>query len=150
LTIDGVRAECYNPTQDPHQKRGHSMLRRVALVALALAATAGFSATGSASAATLGHIKNGSTFTVEHSNSACVVVVFSSNGTWSADAFNDAGTWFAPSVSTVDMKWTAGLDNGLKFKGTWTTTPVKEYVGTFSGIGSGAALLVKGAVAGCF
>src|ERR1700722_526732 len=91
-------------------------------------------------------IHNGSAWTIEVNPKTCEVGTFSSNGTFSFPASGDSGTWTGGGA-TVKLMWTGGADVGLKFKGTWSTTPVKEYAGTFGGPGSGdTGQLVKGSV----
>jgi hypothetical protein len=77
----------------------------------------------------------------------CEIATFSTNGTFRSPAFGgDRGTWSGGGTQ-VKMKWTKGSDTGLKFIGTWTQAPVKEYDGTFAGVGAGdTGQLVKGAV----
>ena len=48
------------------------------------------------------------------------------------------------------MVWKRGNDAGLRFNGTFSKSPVKEYVGKMGGIGTGfTGQVVKGAVPGC-
>ncbi len=71
-----------------------------------------------------------------------MIETFASNHTFAGD-FDDNGTWSGGGLF-VRMVW--GMGNRLegdKFKGTFTTTPVKQYSG---GIGGEAAQLVKGVV----
>jgi hypothetical protein len=114
---------------------------------LVAVATLQFAAAGTAAAA-LPHIKSGSVFTAEISGNGCEILTFSTS-TFVADKFGDGGTWSLPSTSTVKLVWTVGLNQRLKFKGTWTTSPVKEYAGTFTiGLMTYSGGLVKGPVAG--
>ena len=126
-------------------------MRRAATAAAGLVIVAGTlglfgtsSAWGAAPAAP--HVTNGSEWTIEVNPKTCEVGTFSSSGTFSFQASGDTGTW-SGGGATVKMKWTGGTDADLKFKGTWSKTPVKEYAGTFGGIGSGdTGQLVKGSV----
>jgi hypothetical protein len=126
-------------------------VRRAALATAGLvmvAGTLGFFGTSGAWGAVPAapHINNGSTWTIEVNPKTCEVGTFSSNGTFSFPASGDSGTWTGGGTS-VKVKWTGGADVGLKFKGAWSTTPVKEYAGTFGGPGSGdTGQLVKGSV----
>lgn len=129
------------------------MLRRAAAIAtgLAMATSFGIAGAGTAAAPAL-KVHNGATWTIEVNEGGCQLDVLHSNYRFSSPdgQFNgDAGTW-SGGGKTIRMKWTAGSDVGLKFQGTFTSTPVKEYVGTFGGIAAGdTGQLVKGAVPGC-
>jgi hypothetical protein len=110
--------------------------------ALGVFGTSGALAAGPAAA----HIGNGSVWTIELNPKSCEVGTFSSNGTFNFEASGDSGTW-SGGAGTVKIKWTAGADAGLHFKGTWSKAPVKEYAGTFGGVGAGdSGQLVKGSV----
>lgn len=111
-----------------------------------VAGTLGLCGTPGAWAAT-SHVSNDSQWTLEVNPGTCEVDTFLANGTFSAPTSGgDSGTW-SGGGATVKMKWTSGTDSGLKFKGTWSRTPSKEYGGTFGGIGTGqAGQLVKGDV----
>ena len=131
------------------------MLRRGAVIAagLALAASFGLAGVGTASAAAPAlKIQNGATWTIELNGGECQLDHFSSQGTFASpdpEFQGDAGTW-SGGGPTITMKWTAGDDTGLKFKGTFTRQPVKEYLGKFGGIAKGSTgQLVKGAVPDC-
>ena len=93
------------------------------------------------------HAGNNTEWTLEVNPGTCEVDTFLANGTFSAPASGgESGTW-SGGGPTVKMKWTSGTNAGLKFKGTWTHTPTKEYGGTFGGIGAGqTGQLVKGFV----
>jgi hypothetical protein len=136
-----------------HANAGGAMLRRVAaLVAgLAMTASVGLIGVGSASAASPTSINNGSHWTLEVNGGTCEIFKFSTtNHTFSTTEFGgDNGKWSVPAPNKVKMKWTGGNDAGLTFKGTYHSS-VKEYSGSFGGIGFGlTGLLVKGSVPGC-
>lgn len=123
------------------------MLRRAVVTAAGLAMTAsvGLTGAGAASAASPAlHVTAGSKWTAELNGagvSLCEVDTFAANHTFKSDRYNDKGTW-SGGGATITMKWTGGSDSGLKFKGTYASSP-KEYVGVPTG------QLVKGTVAGC-
>ncbi len=126
-------------------------MRRAAMATAGLVIVAGtiglFGTSGALGAVpAAAHINNGSEWTIEVNPKSCEVGTFSSNGTFSFQASGDSGTW-SGGGTTVKLKWTGGTDAGLKFKGTWSTAPVKEYAGTFGGLGAGeTGQLVKGSV----
>jgi hypothetical protein len=132
------------------RKRQFLMRRQAAIFAgLALTASFGLAGAGTASAAAPAlHVHNGASWTIEVKGAGCEAEVFHSNGTF-ASPDGDAGTW-SGGGSTINMVWTAGAISGLKFSGHFvsTTHPV-EYKGSLSGLRTGRANLVKGAVAGC-
>jgi hypothetical protein len=130
------------------------MLRRVAVLgaSLALMASVGLAGGGVASAASPAGISNGSKWTLEDASSGgCEVDTFSTTThSFTSDLFGDSGSWSVPAPKKVKVKWLSGLDAGATFKGVFTSTPVKEYVGAFGGTDAGqTGQLVKGAVAGC-
>ncbi len=119
-----------------------------------MASSFGLVGAGAASAAEpSNHIANGQTWTIEENGGGCQRDVFSSAGTFvSPDTqyHGDAGKW-NQTATTMTMKWTAGDDFGLKFKGTYQSAG-KEFVGKFGGILKGEGVtgqLVEGAVADC-
>jgi opacity protein-like surface antigen len=131
------------------------MLRRAAVIAaaFAMAASAGLMGAGAASATTQAlHITDGSTWTLIVNGGACQLDVFSATGHFESPESQfegDAGTW-SGGGSLLKMVWKKGEDTGLKFKGTYTKTPEKEYVGTITGgPGDYTGEVVKGIVAGC-
>ena len=128
------------------------MLRRAAVIAagLAMATSFGFAGAGMASAAAPAlKIKPGAIWSMEYNvgSNPCLQnhfeVTSKTSGGFNDEDF-DQGTW-SGGGSTIKMKWTAGTFEGWTFKGTYTTTPVKEYVGSFGGGGAGVTgQLVKG------
>jgi hypothetical protein len=133
------------------------MWRRAVVLAagLAMTASAGLMGAGAASAATTGslHIADGSTWTLVVNAGGCQVDVFSSTGRFYSPETQfggDAGTW-SGGGSTLKMVWKKGDNAGLTFKGTYTKTPVKEYVGQMGGTGpvGYSGEVVKGVVVGC-
>jgi hypothetical protein len=128
-----------------------TMLRRAAVLTAGLAMTVsiGLAGAGAASAASPAGITNGSKWTLEvNSTGVCEVDTFSTTThTFTSDLRGDSGHWSVPAPNKVKMKWTAGTDVGLIFPGVFTSTPVKEYVGSFRGSGVGfSGQLVKGVV----
>jgi hypothetical protein len=126
------------------------MMRRIGVAAGGLAMTAALVlvGAGSASAAPVFKIKNGAEWTNEVNNGTCEVQTFSSNGTWTSDLYGDSGTWSVDG-EIIHIKWTEGTEQGVAFKGTYTTTPTKEYPGKFVGSVRGdgyTGQLVKGVV----
>jgi hypothetical protein len=122
---------------------------------LAMATSFGLTGTGpgAASAATPAlHIVDGSTWTVVVNGGGCQLDIFSAAGHFHSPEIGfsgDAGTW-SGGGSTLKMVWKKGQDMGLTFKGTFTKTPVKEYVGQLNGpSGAFTGQVEKGAVAGC-
>jgi hypothetical protein len=117
-----------------------AMIRKTAVIVagLAMAASVGLVGAGTASAAAPAlHIANDSKWTVEIDTGGCEVTTFHSNFTWKSDVpGGDAGIWKGGG-STLKMKWLAGADAPLVFKGTFTTSPRKEYKGAYSGVGPG-------------
>ena len=98
-------------------------------------------------------IHNGATWTIEVADAGCQLDIFASNLSFSspdAQYNGDAGHW-SGGGSTIKMKWTAGSDAGAKFVGTFSLTPLKAYIGTYSldGYKYPGSLLVKGALPGC-
>ncbi len=131
------------------------MLRRVAVLAAGLAMTAsvGPAAVGTASAATPAvlHIEAGSKWTAKinlgDGSGACEVDTFAANHTFTSD-FRDKGTW-SGGGNKVAMIWTKGYV-GVTFSGSYTTTPRHEYIGRFGGPTAGdKGRLIKGAIAPC-
>jgi hypothetical protein len=126
-------------------KRRGKKVRRTAILAtgIVMATSFGLAGAGAASAASPAlHIKNGSEWNVEPFGEGCEIATFSSNGTFiTTDTGN--GTWSGGAAS-VSMKWTSGVDSGLRFKGMYVSSS-KEYSGKIKGpTGGGAmALLVK-------
>jgi hypothetical protein len=113
------------------------VLRRAAVAAAGLAVMAGVGfAGGGGSASAVSpvlHIGNGAQWTLEANNGdGCEIETFAGNGTFVSDNFNDAGKWHG-GASTIKLKWSAGELTGYIFKGTFTTTPVKEYKGSITG-----------------
>lgn len=93
------------------------------------------------------HIANGSKWTLELSGGACEVETFTSSFKWTSDLFGDKGT-LSGGASKMFMTWKKGEDAGTTFCGTFTKTPVKEFVGIFGGLLAGySGQLVKGVVA---
>jgi hypothetical protein len=131
------------------------MLRRAGTIVSGLAMATSFglagaglagSGTASASAPPL-KVKPHSQWTledhgVEHTGS-CEVDTMRSNGTFTSDRFGDSGSW-SGGGATITITWTAGQDHGVVFAGTFTSTPVKEYRGSFNTGDLG--VLVKGVV----
>jgi hypothetical protein len=108
----------------------------------------GLAGVGTASGASPAlHVKGDSVWTIKENIGLCETNVFSLNGTWASPG-GDVGIW-SGGGSAIKMKWTAGSDQGLKFRGTWVAAS-KEYSGTIGsdGLFSGAKL-IEGAVAGC-
>jgi hypothetical protein len=131
------------------------MLRRVAVLAAGLATTAsvGLAGAGAASAASPAlHIVAGSRWTVEVTQgNGCEVAHFEANHTfWVHPVGNgDVGTWSGGGKS-ITLTWTSGPDTGTIFEGTFHTTPIEQYVGTYSFTGgSSPGELVKGHAANC-
>jgi hypothetical protein len=131
------------------------MLRRATVFAAGLTVATSFALGGAGGAsATVPALKirPGATWTIVANGGGCQLDVFAANYTFTSpdpQYHGDAGTW-SGGGSTIKMKWTAGDNTGLTFKGTFTTTPVKEYVGSFGGLGGGfTGALLKGAVPGC-
>ena len=124
----------------------------VTVAGLAMAASVGLAGVGAASAASPAvlHIQAGSQWHDADASTSCgEVITFAANGTFTADQLGDSGTW-SGGGTTLTMRWTAGGSAGASFNGTFTKTPVHEYLGKF-GV-NGAHLrgkIVKGAVAGC-
>jgi hypothetical protein len=128
--------------------KGAKMLRRTAVLAagLALTASVGLAGTGAASGASSAAIANHSKWTTEINGVGCEIEQFvTSNSTFTGDFYGDAGTWSGGTTS-VKMKWTAGGESGLTFKGTYNSS-LKAFVGHFGAAVSGlTGQLVKGAV----
>ncbi len=104
--------------------------------------SAGAGATSAASPAL--HVKPGSQWTEEVNTGGCAILTFQSNFTVT-DNDGNSGTWRGGG-STLKITWTAGGIAGTSFKGTFTKTPVKEYVGTYH-VGPGlTGQVVKGVV----
>ena len=116
----------------------------MAVTGVALATSLGLAGAGVATAAkTTLHVKNGSKWNVQILGSGCDIATFKSSGTFTTNPSTGTGTWSGGSASLI-MKWTAGNDSGLKFKGTYVSSS-KEYSGTISGSGGSlAATVVKG------
>jgi hypothetical protein len=127
-----------------------TVLRQAGMIAagLAMATTAGLVGVSVASASTPAlKIKPGSLWTTELKGGGCEVDTFNSNGTFTSDLGGEFGTW-SGGLHTLAVTWTGGTDEGLKFSGTFTRAPVKEYHGTFTfGVSQGKGQIVKGAVA---
>jgi hypothetical protein len=124
-------------------------LRRVAVMAagLALATSVLAGAVPASAVAPELHIKPGGQWTVEirHHTGGCEDEIFSATG-FDGNIGGDRGT-FDFGGTMIIMDWTAGSAQGLIFTGTFTTKPVREYKGSFGGIGDGlVGVLVKGAV----
>ena len=122
------------------------MLRRAAVVAAAIATTAGvgLAGVGTASAVpTSPHIKSGAQWTAELNPAGCEVDTFAANHTFSGDQYGDKGTWTGGGKA-ITMTWTAGFVTGLTFTGTFTERPTREYVGNFGGVTAQSGQLVKG------
>jgi hypothetical protein len=132
--------------------REEALLRRVAVLAAGLAMTTslGLAVVDSASAASPAlHIKPGSLWMIKSERGGCENETFEADHTFSADRYGDSGTW-SGSGATVSMRWTAGTDTGVTFGGTFTTTPVRNYVGFLHSMTARAhAHLIKGSVPGC-
>jgi hypothetical protein len=135
-----IRAEqCSTNSEEIIAPRRYvSMWRRMAVIGggLAMAVSFGLAGVGVASAAapTL-KVKPGSKWTledhgIEHTG-GCEVDTMSPNGTFTSDLFGDSGTW-SGGGSTITVTWTTAQDRGVIFSGTFTTTPVKEYKGSFN------------------
>lgn len=128
------------------------ILRHAGMLAagLALTTSVGLGGAGLASAASPAlNIKPNSQWTLEVNGGGCEVDTFAADGTFSTtENGGDAGKW-SGGASTVAMKWTAGEDIGITFRGTYVTS-LKEYSGSLGGVGNGnSGELVKGAVSGC-
>jgi hypothetical protein len=120
-----------------------------------MATSAGLLGGGAVSASTsVLHITDGSTWTFMVDGGGCQLDVFSATGHFVSPNVlygGDAGTW-SGGGSTLKMVWKKGNDAGETFKGTFTKTPVKEYVGTLGGTvppGFTTGKVIKGAVTGC-
>ncbi len=130
------------------------MLRRAAVFAAGLSMAAGFglAGVGTASAVTpANHITSGHYWTIEVNGGGCEqdLMAASTFTTPNDPQYNGDAGKYSQTATTVKMKWTAGNDAGLKFKGTYQSAG-HEFVGSFGGIGAGdTGQLVKGAVAGC-
>jgi hypothetical protein len=122
------------------------MLRRAAVIAagLAMTASAALAGAGTASAAAPAGIKDGSMWTIEINHGGCGIATFHAGIHIFTSDNGDFGNWSVPAPNKVKMTWTGG-PIGLVFKGTYTTTPNKEYLGKFNNIGGGGQL-VKGIV----
>ena len=126
------------------------MFRRIAVLAVGLAMTAGagLAGAGAASAASPAlHIKADAKWTEETVRGGCEIDTFAANGTFTGDVDpGDTGTW-SGGGTTITMHWTGDSNPGLSFSGTFTTTPVKEYKGTLRYEGAVfSGKLVKGAI----
>jgi opacity protein-like surface antigen len=132
------------------------MLGKAAVFAagLAILTSFGLAGAGAASAAASRqlHITDGSTWTLEVNGGGCQLDVFSATGHFRSPEIGfggDGGTW-SGGGSTLTMVWKRGYDAGLKFNGTFSKSPLAEYVGDMGGIGAGfTGEMVKGAVPGC-
>ncbi len=123
--------------------------RTVAIVAgLAMTASVALAGAGTASAAAPAlHVKPGGQWTIEirHHTGGCEDETFSATG-FSGDHGGDGGT-FDFGGPMIIMEWSTGPAQGLTFTGTFTTKPVREYKGSFGGIGGFlVGALVKGAI----
>jgi hypothetical protein len=141
------------PAVSSGDDREETILRRVAVLAAALAATAGvgWAGVGAASAASpaLKIKPNGIWTLLIKAVPGCEEDQFDTvTHTFSSDNFADSGTW-SGGGSTINMAWTVGADKGLTFNGHFvsSTSPV-EYKGLVSS-GNTKGTLVKGPVAGC-
>jgi hypothetical protein len=122
------------------------MLRQAAMTVAGLAMATGFglAGVGVASAASPAlKVKPGSQWTLEfhgvEGTGGCEVDTMASNGTFTSDLFGDSGTW-SGGGKTLHMTWTTGSDNGVIFNGTFTTTPRRQYKGSFNSGFSGAVI----------
>ncbi len=108
---------------------------------------------GAASAAMpTAKVTSGATWTLDVTGGFCLYETFNTTThrfSSAATGTKDKGTW-SGGRSTIVMTWTRGPNDGLAFKGTWTTTPTKVYEGpvTLNSARYGDGLLVKG-VASC-
>ena len=124
------------------------MRRAAALVAgITIATIFGLGGIGTAAAVSPAlKIEPGAKWTLEVGGGGCVVDTFHSNGTFTGDKYGDSGTWTGGG-RTIDVKVTAGGDDDLVFKGTFTRTPVIEYTGRIRVyLPEGTGRLVKGVV----
>lgn len=118
-----------------------------AAAGLAMAATMAWPGGVATAAQSALKVTPGSRWTVEFppSVAGCEVATFASNGTFTTD-FGDSGSW-AFGGRNFTMLWTSGPVSPEAFTGTFTKTPVKQYVGTFYFAPiQGAGQVVKGIV----
>jgi hypothetical protein len=132
-------------------KLRRTMARRVTVMAtgIALTSSVGLMGAGVASSATPAlHIKNDGQWTLLTSLNTCENLVFESNGTFVGDQDGDMGKW-SGGARTLSIKWTAGVDSGLKFKGTYNKM-YGAYYGTLGGTEEGQTGAVgPGPTQGC-
>ncbi len=134
-------------------KQRGSMARRVAILAAgtAMVTSLGLAGVDAASAAApTAKVTSGATWTLEVTGGSCLSETFNTathRFTSATTSTKDKGTW-SGGGGTIVMTWTRGPNEGLAFKGTWTTTPTKGYEGqvTLNSARDGDGLLVKGVV----
>lgn len=95
-------------------------------------------------------VKSGSEWSTSWSGQCEVDTFDSTDHTFVSDIDGDSGTW-SGGGKTLDMEWTAGANEGLKFKGTYTKATDPYYSGKFKLYGSsqGTGLVEEGALSGC-
>jgi hypothetical protein len=129
-------------------------VRRAAMIGtgVVLVTSLGLSGVSIASAAApAGKIKQGATWTMEVTGGFCLYETFATTThrfKSAATGANDKGTW-SGGGSTITMTWTKGSNEGLLFKGAWTTVgATKGFEGpmTLNSAPYGDGLLVKGVI----
>jgi hypothetical protein len=128
-------------------------IRQAAVAAaagLAMATSFGLAGASVGSAATPAlKITQGSKWSAIANGGCFEIVTFALNHTFTGSRGRDKGKW-SGGGTTLTMTWTAGKAIGLTFSGTWTTTPGKEYNGTYLYQGSPSnGQIAKQIITGC-
>jgi hypothetical protein len=127
-------------------------MRRGALAVAGLALAISLGLAGSAVSGAAFPIQAGSRWSVlipPKSDHNCVVLTFSGNHTFRG-GLGDAGKW-SGSGNKLTITWTSPNQKHYVLKGTYTTTPVKQFTGTLrvSNFQPNHILLIKGIVPNC-
>jgi hypothetical protein len=117
-----------------------------ALLSLGITGASVATATAASAQTSVSPVIYGSQWTVyDYSNGACENIIFYA-GTFIADQFRDAGR-FTGGGSTIQMRWTRGLDRGTTFAGVYSRAG-RGYYGFFNH-SSVQASVTKGWTVGC-